>query len=106
MVGDQAGAGGHHEAAADPEQVGGAPEDLAHGLGMAADADDAGGIKPHLGLEHCRDFQQVVGGWIKKQKADRGAGPHHGHDPGLVLEIPEAHAVVAMGQEVADHHHG
>jgi hypothetical protein len=44
MVGDQTEAGGHHETAADPEQVGGTPKDLTDGLGVAADADDAAAV--------------------------------------------------------------
>ena len=106
VMADQAHAGHQHEAAADPEGVGEAPEDLPDGLGMAADADDPRGVKTHLRFQHRRDLQQVVGGWIEEEKTDGGSDPHERNHPRHALEIPQPHPVVAMGQEPSDHHHG
>ena len=70
---------------------------------MTGDANDAGGIHADLRLQHRWDFQQVVGGWVKEQKADGCSAPHQRNDPGLILEIPEPHPVVAVLQEVGNY---
>ena len=105
VMADQAHAGDQHETAADPEGVGEAPENLPDGLGMPADADDPRGIKTNLWLQHRRDLQQVVGGWIEEEEADGGSDPDEGNHARDALEIPQPNTVVAVGQEPADHHH-
>ena len=106
VMADQSHAGHEHEAAADPEGVGETPQNLSDGLRMPADADDPRGVKTHLGFQHCRDFQQVVSGWIEEQKADGCSNPHERNHARDALQIPKPHPVVAMGQKPSDHHHG
>ena len=103
---DEAEACHHHETAADPEGVAEAPEDLADCLRVPTDANNPCGIHPHLGFQDGGDFQQVVGGWIEKEKADGSQHPDQGNDSRNPLQIPESNAVVAVSQEIANHHHG
>ena len=105
VVGNESCAGHQHETAANPERMGATPENLPCRLGMATDSDDSCGVKAYLRFQHCRDFQQVVSGWIEKQKTDRGANPDDGHHPRDALQVPKSETVVPMGQKPANHHH-
>ena len=106
MVCDQPSAGHQHEAASDPEGMAHAPENLPDSLRVSADPDDAGGVEPHLRLQHRRDLEQVVGGWVQEQETDGCHDPDGGHHPRHPLDIPDPDSVIAVSQEVADHHHG
>ena len=101
---DQASAGHQHETAADPKGMAETPQDLPDGLRVTTDSDDPSGIKAHLRLEHRWYFQQVVGGWVQEQEADGRHDPDQGHHAGEALKVPEADSVVAVGEEIPDHH--
>ena len=86
--------------------MGGAPEDLTHRLGMTGDANDTGGIHSYLRFQYRRNLKKVVGGGVEEQKADRCSTPDQRSDPGLILQVPEPQPVVAVFQEISDHHNG
>lgn len=102
MVGNQSQAGDGHKAGADPQQMGGAPKHLSHGLRMAADPHDARGVQTHLGFQHRWNLEQVVGGGVEEKEAHRRACPHQGDQPRLILEIPQADSVIPVAKEVSN----
>ncbi len=106
MVGDQAEGGDEGEGGAEPEGMGDAPDHLAHHLGVAGDANDAGFVEVDFGFSDRGNFEQIKRGGIEKQKGNRAQNPHRRLHTSHTLHLPEGRPVVAMVKEVDDQHRG
>mmetsp|Transcript_4221 Transcript_4221/g.26815 ORF Transcript_4221/g.26815 Transcript_4221/m.26815 type:complete len:208 (+) Transcript_4221:1311-1934(+) len=94
--------GDHHEAVADPDCMGNAPDELSDHLGMSCNADDPRFPQVHFWFVDGRNLEYVEGGWIQEQERHEGHDPHHLVHPGQTSHVPEADSIVPMVNEV--HH--
>ena len=106
VVGHKPQAGHEGKAGPQPQSVAEAPEQLTHHLGMAADAQNSGGVETHPGFEQGRNFQEVKGGWIEEDETQGRQHPYGRRHAGHPLQIPQPQAVIAMGQEIGNQQHG